>query len=49
MNNIQVFENKEFGKVRIVNINEEPWLVGRDVAVILGYTNPPKAIRDHIN
>lgn len=49
MNNIQVFENKEFGKVRIVNINEEPWFVGRDVAVILGYTNPPKAIRDHIN
>ena len=39
MNDIQIFKNKEFGEVRAIEINGEPWLVGKDVADILGY-NP---------
>lgn len=49
MNNIEVFENKEFGKVRTVVINGEPWFVGKDVTSILGYTNASKALTDHVD
>ena len=49
MNAVQVFENTQFGKVRIVVIDGEPWLVGKDVATALGYTNPRKALIDHID
>lgn len=48
-NNIQIFNNPEFGEIRTVEIDNEPWFVGKDVAVILGYSNPQKAIRDHID
>lgn len=47
-NEIKVFENAEFGEIRTVTIDDEPWLVGKDVAVALGYENPQKALRDHI-
>lgn len=46
---IQVFENVDFGKVRIIEMDGEPWFVGKDVAIILGYSNPQKAIRDHVD
>lgn len=46
--NLQFFEHEEFGEVRVVMINGEPWLVGKDVATALGYTNPQKALRDHV-
>ena len=49
MNNIKIFKSAEFGSVRTVTIGEEPYFVGKDVADILGYTNPQKAIRDHID
>ena len=49
MNEIMIFNNPEFGSVRTVCIDGEPWLVGKDVAVILGYSNPQKAIRDHVD
>ncbi len=49
MNELTVFNNEEFGSIRTITINEEPWFVGKDVAVALGYTNPQKAIRDHID
>lgn len=49
MNELKVFENSEFGKVRITVIDGEPWLVGKDVAAALGYENPTKAIRDHVD
>ena len=45
----QIFEHEQFGKVRIGDNNGEPWLVGKDVAEKLGYTNPQKAIRDHVD
>lgn len=43
-NNIQIFENSEFGKVRTLEIDNEPWFVGKDVAEILGYSQPSVAI-----
>lgn len=49
MNNIQVFNNEELGCIRTVIINDQPWFVGKDIAVALGYSNPQKAIRDHID
>lgn len=49
MNELKVFTNREFGQVRTVEIGGEPWLVGKDVAEALGYSNPQKAIRDHVD
>lgn len=49
MNTLQVFENPEFGSIRTVEIDGEPWLVGKDVAVALGYTNPRDALRKHVD
>lgn len=49
MNNIKVFENNEFGTVRTVEVDREPFFVGKDVAEILGYSNPSKAISMHVD
>lgn len=49
MNTLQVFENPEFGSIRTVEIDGEPWLVGKDVAAALGYSNPRKALADHVD
>lgn len=49
MNEMMVFNNPEFGSVRTVCIDGEPWLLGKDIAEILGYTNTAKAIRDHVD
>ena len=47
--NIQIFENSEFGQVRtMTNAEGEPLFCGKDVAVALGYNNPQRAIRDHV-
>ena len=48
-NNVQIFNNEEFGKIRTVNINGEPWFVGKDVAEALGYSNTRKALADHVD
>lgn len=48
MEELQIFNNEEFGEVRSLVINDEPWFVGKDVAKALGYENPSKAIRDHV-
>ena len=48
MNDLQIFSNPEFGQVRTVEIDGTPWLVGKDVAVALGYKIPQRAIRDHV-
>lgn len=48
MNELKIFQNEEFGEVRSLVINDEPWFVGKDVAKALGYENPSKAIRDHV-
>ena len=49
MNKISTFNNPEFGAVRTTAINDEPYFVGKDVAVVLGYSNPRKAIIDHVD
>ncbi len=48
MNEMKIF-NFEDNEVRTQTINGEPWFVGKDVADILGYSNPAKAIRDHVD
>lgn len=48
-NEIKVFENAEFGSVRTLVINGEPYFVGKDVATILGYSNPRDAISKHVD
>lgn len=49
MNNLQIFENPDFGQVRMVMIEDNPYFVGKDVAEILGYKNPNEAIQDHVD
>lgn len=49
MNEMQVFKNPEFGNVRAVELDGDPWLVGKDVAMALGYSNPRKALDDHVD
>ena len=49
MNKIQIFNNEEFGNIRTVNIDGEPWFVGKDVAEALGYSNSRKALADHVH
>lgn len=49
MSEIQVFNNPEFGEIRTMELNGEPYFVGKEVAAILGYTNPRKAIADHVD
>lgn len=49
MNDLQIFSNPEFGQVRTVELDSQPWLVGKDVAEALGYKNPGKAIIAHVD
>lgn len=49
MNNLQIFDSPDFGQIRTIQQNGEPWFVGKDVAEILGYTNPSKALVDHVD
>ena len=49
MNELQIFSNEQFGSVRVIEQNGEPWFVGKDVADILGYTNQNEAIQDHVD
>lgn len=46
---MQVFSNPAFGQIRTLTINDEPWFVGKDVATVLGYSNPRKAMIDHVD
>lgn len=49
MHELQFFSNEEFGEVRTVTINDEPWFVGKDIAMALGYAKPENAIATHVN
>ncbi|HEL1675789.1 TPA: BRO family protein [Streptococcus suis] len=46
---LQIFKNEQFGEVQLVEINNEPWFVGKEIAEILGYQNPSKALKDHVD
>lgn len=48
-NNIEIFKNSEFGEVRTMLIDGEPWFVGKDVAEALGYKDTDAAIRMHVD
>lgn len=48
MNDIQIFKNEQFGQVRVITKDGEPWFVAKDIANILGYSNSRKAIYDHV-
>lgn len=49
MNNLQVFNNPEFGNVRTMAIDGEPYFVGKDVATVLGYAKPLNALTTHVD
>lgn len=49
MKDLEIFKNDEFGEIRGLEINGEPYVVGKDIAETLGYTNPQKALRDHVD
>ena len=49
MNDIQIFENADFGQVRTVEVNGTPYFVGKDVATALGYAKPENAIAVHVD
>lgn len=49
MNELQIFNHAEFGPVRTVTVDNEPYFVGRDVAVALGYSNASKAVAAHVD
>lgn len=48
-NEIQIFENAEFGKVRVVIIKGEPWFVGKDIVEVLGYENGSRDVNRHVD
>lgn len=49
MNEIKVFNNAEFGKIRTLNRDGEPWFVGKDVATALGYKDSVNALKSHVS
>lgn len=49
MNEIQIFNSPEFGEIRTVIIDGDPWFVGRDIANALGYVKPQNAVRNNVD
>lgn len=49
MEDLRIFKNKEFGEIRTVEQNGEPWFVGKDVADVLGYKDSVNAIKTHVD
>lgn len=46
---LEIFKNEEFGEIRVLEQNGEPWFVGKDVAKILGYRNSRDALKNHVD
>lgn len=49
MNDIQIFKNEEFGEVRTLVVNNEPYFIGKDVASVLGYKDTVNALKSHVD
>ena len=49
MNELQVFNSPEFGDIRAVEVDGEPWFMGKDMAKALGYSDTAQAIRNHVD
>lgn len=47
-NELEIFKNEEFGEIRTVTINGEPWFVGKDIATALGYEDTVNALKKHV-
>ena len=48
-NSLAIFEHQDFGKIRTVTIDGDPWFVAKDVATALGYKNSPDALKKHVD
>lgn len=48
-NQVQVFNNSQFGDVRVIMQGEQPWFVGKDVASVLGYSNSRDALNKRVD
>ena len=48
MNQLEIFRNREFGEIRTVTVDGEPWFVGKDIAEALGYSNTRDALATHV-
>lgn len=48
LNQLEIFKNREFGEIRTVTIDGEPWFVGKDIAEALGYSNTRDALATHV-
>lgn len=49
MGELQIFKNEEFGEIRTVTIDNEPWFLGKDVATALGYKDTADALKKHVS
>lgn len=49
MNDIQIFNNEQFGQVRVITKDGEPWFVGKDIATILGYKDTSDSLKRHVD
>ena len=48
-NKLQIFKNEEFGEIRALSINDEPWFVGKEIAKVLGYKNGSRDVNRHVD
>ena len=49
MNELEIFKSAEFGDIRTMIVDNEPWFVGKDLTKCLGYSNASKALADHVD
>ena len=49
MNELEIFRNEEFGEIRTIIIDDEPWFVGKDIAMALGYKDTKNALKSHVD
>ena len=49
MKDIQIFNNEQFGQVRVITKDGEPWFVGKDIATILGYKDTSDSLKRHVD
>ena len=49
MNELKAFNNPDFGTIRTLELNDEPWFIGKDVAEVLGYSNPNDALKKRVD
>lgn len=47
--NIKIFNNAEFGEIRVMLIDDDPWFVGKDIAAALGYKDTVNALKAHVD